>query len=159
LLTNFAPEIPALISDNSSKKQKHMHNNETKDRFVELRSFGWSYGDIANELKIAKSTAIDWGRKFDKHINNLRALELEAMQQRLLGSREERFKGLVARLRRFEHELDLRNTNFFRNRELIRLIVETQHQIDRLLIDPKFVEETVAAEADPTQPPTNPTTP
>jgi len=37
-----------------------MHSNETKDQFVELRASGKSFGDIAEQLNVSKSTLHGW---------------------------------------------------------------------------------------------------
>ena len=40
-----------------------MHNEKTVQRFVELRSQGWSFARIATELNVSKPTLIQWSRK------------------------------------------------------------------------------------------------
>jgi transcriptional regulator with XRE-family HTH domain len=56
-----------------------MKDNETKTRFMELRAQGLPLKKIAAEIKVSKTTLINWDRDFKGEIDNLRAVELEAM--------------------------------------------------------------------------------
>ena len=53
-----------------------MHNEKAVQRFIELRSQGWSFAKIATELNISKTTLITWSRKHQFQVQNLRAVEL-----------------------------------------------------------------------------------
>ena len=61
-----------------------MKDNETKDRFIELRSQGLPFAKIAAELNVSKTALINWERDFKEEIDNLRAIELEAMYDKVL---------------------------------------------------------------------------
>jgi hypothetical protein len=50
-----------------------MKDQETVQKFIELRAQGWSFVRIAAELGVAKSTLTEWSRKFRFEINNRRA--------------------------------------------------------------------------------------
>ncbi len=86
-----------------------MQNAENQQRFVSLRSQGWSYTRIAAELGVCKRTLINWSRKFQYEINNARAIELEALQESLIATRETRARALAAQLTAVEEELKTRN--------------------------------------------------
>ena len=60
-----------------------MHTAETQQKFVERRAQGWSLVRIATELGVAKSTLVEWSRKFRFEINNQRALELSQTSYRV----------------------------------------------------------------------------
>ena len=47
-----------------------MKDQETVNKFVELRSQGCSFTRIATELGVAKSTLTEWSRKFRFEIHN-----------------------------------------------------------------------------------------
>lgn len=51
-----------------------MKDQETKERFVELRAKGWSFDRIARELKVSKQTLINWSRELALQIGNLKAI-------------------------------------------------------------------------------------
>src|SRR5512142_2912252 len=86
-----------------------MHTPETHQKFIERRAQGWSYVRIAAELGVAKSTLVEWSRKFRFEINNRRALELDDLQARILGSVESRVAGLSQKLASVEAELAKRD--------------------------------------------------
>ena len=86
-----------------------MKDVETQQRFVLLRSQGWSFARIATELSVARGTLINWSRKFQFEITNARAIELEALQEQLVATRETRAKAFGEQLKRIEAELAKRD--------------------------------------------------
>src|SRR5881628_2082812 len=79
--------------------------NETKDKFIELRAKGISFDEIAKQLDISKAGAWKWERRFKPQIHQLRALELEAIQQRVMAGYEQEFTYLAEELKRVQTEL------------------------------------------------------
>jgi hypothetical protein len=67
-----------------------MHTPEIRQKFVERRAQGWSYARIGTELGVAKSTLVEWSRQLRFELQNRRALELDDLQERLLGPRQHR---------------------------------------------------------------------
>ena len=128
-------------SPNPKSQMFMQHSDETKAKFFELRAVGIPYARIASELKVAKCTLIDWARKYKARIDNLRAIELEAAQERFLGSREKQIETLGARLRALEQELDKRKPEYMTYQELNQLIRETRSRLDKLCIEPAFVDD------------------
>ena len=59
-----------------------MKDQETQQKFVDLRARGRSFARIAEELQVSKRTLIEWSRKFQFEIQNQRAIELEALRER-----------------------------------------------------------------------------
>ena len=86
-----------------------MNDVETQNRFIFLRSQGWSFARIATDLNVSKPTLINWSRKFQFQIQNLRAIELEALQEKLFASREARLSTLADRLALVEKEISQRD--------------------------------------------------
>ena len=86
-----------------------MENTEAQQRFIILRSQGTTYARIAEELGVCKRTLINWSRKFQFEINNQRAIELEALQENLLATREARARALAQQLAAVEEELKKRD--------------------------------------------------
>ena len=82
-----------------------MKDQETQQKFVDLRARGRSFDRIAEELQVSKRTLIEWSRKFQFEIQNQRAIELEALRERYLATREEQVRQLGERLREVEAEL------------------------------------------------------
>ena len=86
-----------------------MKDQETQQRFIQLRAQGWTYLRIAQELNVSKGTLINWSRKFQFEIQNQRAIELEALRDELLASREARARALGATLKEVRAELATRD--------------------------------------------------
>jgi len=49
-----------------------------------------TFSRIAQELNVSRGTLVNWSRKFQFEIKNMRAIELEALQEQLIASRETR---------------------------------------------------------------------
>ena len=56
-----------------------MKDMETKTRFMQLRAQGLPLAKIAAELKVSKNTLATWEQDLKEEIDNLEAMELEAM--------------------------------------------------------------------------------
>ena len=65
-----------------------METLETKNKFIELRAKGYSFDKIAKELGIAKQTLIDWSKELKNQIANLKAFELEVLQEKYFLSKK-----------------------------------------------------------------------
>src|SRR5215469_16424379 len=86
-------------------RKARMKDQETVQKFIELRAQGWSFTRIATELGVAKSTLTEWSRKFRFEIHNRRALVLDDLQDRILGTVQHRVASLAEKLGRVEQEL------------------------------------------------------
>jgi len=60
-----------------------MHATDTKSRFIELRAQGWSLARNAAPLNVAKRTLVDWNQPAQTESSTLKAVELEALQEKL----------------------------------------------------------------------------
>ena len=108
-----------------------MHTPETQQKFIELRAREWTYDRIATELGVAKSTLIEWSRKFRFDINNRLALEVDALRDRVLGSRLTRVDALVLKLARVEDELRQRDLTQVPTARLYSLADSLRRQVER----------------------------
>ncbi|MBA4150092.1 MAG: hypothetical protein H0X66_18440 [Verrucomicrobia bacterium] len=108
-----------------------MHDNETQQRFIELRSKGCTFVRIAEELKVCKRTLITWSRRFQFEINNLRAIELEALRFQVLATREAHVQALGEQLHQVEEELKKRDITELPTSRLFALAESLRRQILR----------------------------
>ena len=115
---------------------------ETQQRFVMLRSQGWSFARIAKELNVARNTLINWSRKFQFEIANHRAIELEALREKLVETREDRMKALAEKLKRVEEELKTRDITEVPTSRLYSLAASLRTQILREAGDMRFTTPT-----------------
>src|SRR5215471_1586693 len=98
-----------------------MYDAETKSRFIELRAKGWSMSRIAEHLKIAQRTLVDWNRQEHEQIRTLRAIECEALQEKILATHEQELVSLKKELDRLEAELAKRTVQYVSTENLYRL--------------------------------------
>ena len=100
-------------------------------RFVELRSQGWSFARIAQELGVAQGTLVNWSRKFRFEIQNRHAVELETLRERLVANRETRAQLLAEQLRKVEAELHNRSLTDVSTARLFTLAASLRQQVLR----------------------------
>jgi orotate phosphoribosyltransferase-like protein len=86
-----------------------MTDQETINRFIFLRSQGWSFNRIQTELNVSKPTLMKWSRQHRVEIANLRATETEALVEAVFGPRHERWRRLATQLKALEEEIARRD--------------------------------------------------
>jgi hypothetical protein len=104
-----------------------MHDEQTVQRFIELRSQGWPFARIATELNVSKPTLINWSRKHQFQIQNLRAIELEAVADRWLSSVSDRLNSLGGQL----HKVDTRDIKALSTPQLYAIARNLRRQIQQ----------------------------
>jgi len=124
------PSLPSPPSRDINERH-HMHDQKTQQQFIELRVQGRSYARIAEELQVSRRTLIDWGRKFQFEIHNARVVEMEALRERFLVSREEQVRRLGERLAQVEAELAGRGVAELSTPRLFALAESLRRQIQR----------------------------
>ena len=115
-----------------------MKDQETVQKFIELRSKGVSFQRIADQLGVAKSTLINWSREHQHLIQNLRAIEWEDFVDRTLASRQERLKALSEQLRRLDAELAQRDLASVPTARLQSMAEQLRRRLDRECDLPRF---------------------
>jgi len=118
-----------------------MKDQETKERFIELRAKGLSYAKIAEELKTSKQTLIDWGAEFKEEIENLRAVSLEALQEQFLLSKEKRLEAFGGLLQRIGAELQARDLGDVDTPKLFDMFLKTYATMKEEAEAPKTLSE------------------
>jgi len=139
----------AFAPSRKLRERHHMHDQETQQKFVELRTQGRTFARIAEELKVSKRTLIDWSRKFQFEIHNARAIEVEALQEKYVASLEERLRRLGGQLAEVEKELETRPVAELSTPRLFTLAESLRRQIQREAGEVRFsapTDEIPAAE-------------
>ena len=108
-----------------------MKDQETVQKFIELRSKGISFQRIADQLGVAKSTLILWSRDHQHLIQNLRAIEWEDFVDHTLASKQERLKVLSEQLRRLDTELAHRDLASVPTARLQTMAEQLRRRLDR----------------------------
>ena len=115
-----------------------MHNDTTVQRFIELRASGWTYARLAAELNVSKPTLIAWSRKYQFHIQNLKAIELEALGEKWLASVSDRVGSLGQQLRVVEAELAKRDVAALSTPQLFAVSRSLRRQIEQAVGPARF---------------------
>ena len=101
-----------------------MKDQETKSKFVELRAKGWSFERIADELEISKRILINWGKELELDIRNLKAIELESLQERFYMRKAQRIELFGEKLQAVKSELDKRDLSQLPTDKLFDLFIK-----------------------------------
>jgi transcriptional regulator len=123
-----------------------MYGTDTKSQFLELRAKGWSLARIAEHLKLAQRTLVDWNRQEHEQIRTLRTIELEALQEKILSTREHELLRLKQELDRLEQELAKRSVEVVSTENLYRLVALIRAEIRKVCHAPPVVEDAIAQE-------------
>jgi len=115
-----------------------MYDDKTVQRFIELRSQGWTYVRLAKELNVSKPTLIAWSRKYQFQIQNLRAIELEALADKWLDSVSLHVQTLGEQLKKVEREISGRDVKDLSTAQLYLLARSLRRQIQQLTGVVKF---------------------
>ena len=107
-----------------------MKDQETQQKFIDLRARGRSFARMAEELQVSKRTLIEWSRKFQFEIQNQRAIEMEVLRERYLNGREEEVLQLGERLREVEAELATREVAELSTPRLFTLAGSLRRQLE-----------------------------
>jgi len=105
------------------------HDEKTVQRFIELRAQGCTYAQLMTELNVTKPTLIAWSRKHQFQIQNLKAIELEALAEKWLASVTDRVNALGEQLRRVETEIGKRDPAELTTAQLYTLARHLRRQI------------------------------
>jgi len=116
-----------------------MHDMDTRNKFVELRAKGISLARIASRLKVSKRTLVDWGQQEQENIRALRAIELEAMQERILVGREHELLRMRTNLDRIEEQIAERTHKFESLPNLYRMAALVRAEIRKMCDSPDLI--------------------
>ena len=126
-----------------------MHDDQTVQSFIERRAQGWTYVRLMTELNVSKPTLIAWSRKHQFQIQNLKAIELEALREKWLASTADRVNALGEQLRKVEAELAKREPAALSTPQLFALARNLRRQIEQATGPMRFtspVSETPSGE-------------
>jgi hypothetical protein len=122
-----------------------MHSTDTNGKFLELRAKGWSLARIATQIGVSKRTLVNWQHQHRQELRLLRAVELEALQEKILASHKAELTRLAGRLQAVEIELSQRELDnklrYVETRDLYRLAALIRDEIRKLRIEPDFSPE------------------
>lgn len=113
-----------------------MKDSETLQRFMVLRAQNTSYAAIERELGVTKKTLIAWGKEHREQIENLQAIEYEALQEEYGLTARARVELFGEELRRVKDELATRDLGELSTPKLYDLFVKLSAQLKAELKQP-----------------------
>lgn len=119
-----------------------MKDEKTKEQFVELRAQGLSFEKIAKELKVSKQTLINWSKEPEFEIANLRAIELEALQEKYYLTKKKRIELFGEKLKVIKEELEERDLSDISTERLFDLLQKYATALKQEEVGIVFKEET-----------------
>jgi len=116
----------------------YYERNETKARFVELRGQGLPLKRIADEIGVSKTTLVNWEQDFKEQIDNLRAMELEALYDKYLLSVRKKVEFFGDVLSRIQGELETRDMSAIPTEKLFAMYAHFYREAQRALPELTF---------------------
>jgi type II secretory pathway component PulK len=89
-------------------------------------------------MKKTKATLVNWAKEFEEEINNLKALELEALYEKHYLLKEHRLKSLGSLLKKAETELEKRDFKEIPTDKLIDVYVKLSGIAQEQVTEPSF---------------------
>jgi transcriptional regulator with XRE-family HTH domain len=118
-----------------------MKDNDTKVRFMELRAQGLPLVKIADEIKVSKTTLINWSNEFREEIDNLRAVELEATYDKYDLSVRKKVEFFGDVLSRIQRELETRDLSSIPTEKLFAMYAHFYREAQHTLPEIRFRDE------------------
>ncbi len=99
-----------------------MKDQDTKNKFVELRAKNWSFDRISKEINVSKPVLINWSQELSLEVANAKSLELDLLQEKFSLSVQHRLKLHGKMLEKLTVEMEKRD---FADLETSKLIETT----------------------------------
>ena len=125
-----------------------MKAQEVRHRFVELRAIGWSFARIATELKVSKSTLLEWSKDLAEEVANMRAIETDAMIEAHKIGRGHRLQLLGDVLDKVRVQLSERSFAEMPTDKLVELAIKLNSCIEDATVPPQFAATRVKTEGE-----------
>jgi len=116
---------------------------DTKEKFIQLRAGGLSFDKISKKLNVSKPTLIEWSKELRTEIANLKAIELEALQEKYYISKKKRIELLGSQLDKVNKELEKRKLSEIPTDKLLDHKLKLVAELKREEIPLKFTDVTI----------------
>jgi transcriptional regulator with XRE-family HTH domain len=103
---------------------------ETKEKFLELRAQGKSLRVIEKEIGTSRRTLAQWESEYKEKLENLKAIELEAVQERYRLTAKDKLEQYCAELQRVTEELQRRDLTDVPTPKLYDIMMKLHTRID-----------------------------
>jgi len=118
-----------------------MKDVETRQRFVELRAQGKSLRAAADELGVGKQTLVRWEREHKEQIENLKAIELEALTERYRLTVQAQVERYGVFLEQVTEELRKRDLTTVPTSKLFDIMVKLESRVEAMCPAPTLRDD------------------
>jgi transcriptional regulator with XRE-family HTH domain len=101
-----------------------MKGEHTRQKFLELRAQGKSFRTIEKEIGTSRGTLAKWEHEYIEELNNLRAIERDAMREKFLLTNEAQLELLGTQFTRLKEELERRDLSDIPTPKLFELVLK-----------------------------------
>jgi hypothetical protein len=105
------------------------------NKFIELRAAGHSLGKISELIGVPKTTLFHWNVRNRHTIDHLKRIDLEALEERIIGSHQDQFAILAQMLDHLEKNLSRKiseRAKYLTVNELFWMAANLRSQVQRL---------------------------
>ena len=114
-----------------------MRTQEEVQKFIQFRADGLAYEKIAVRMGISKWTLINWGKKYESEIAELKSERLEALQEQYCISVESKVKMWGRIVNDLKAELDNSRLRKVAPDKLFNMLLKAQAKLEQVYVDPK----------------------
>ncbi len=108
-----------------------MKDQETVEKFIQLRSEGKSFDKIAKLIKVSKPTLIDWGKKHVTLIDDLRVMRYEEILEKQKLTQEDRLNRLAKELKLAWESFEQKGYESLSKREVMNIILRLEERLSK----------------------------
>jgi len=109
-----------------------MKDIETKLKCFKMRAEGKSLATIADTVGVRRQTVANWLNEHHEEVENLKAMELDALREACWMTTQARIKRLSARLEKITAELEKRDFSDLSTEKLLELERKTRTELQRV---------------------------
>ena len=106
-----------------------MKDAKAKFTCFKLRAQGKSLATIADTVGVRRQTVANWLKEHHEEVENLKAMELDALREACWMTKQARIQRLSARLEKITAELDKRDFSDFSTAKLMELEQKTRAEL------------------------------
>ena len=124
-----------------------MKDNETKLACFELRAQGKSLTAIADTVGVRRQTVANWLSEHVEEVENLKAMELDALREACWMTTQARIERLSMRLEHITAELEKRDLSDVPTAKLMELELKTRAELAKEFAEPPIRSEQQLSDA------------
>jgi len=118
-----------------------MKDTETKLTCFRLRAQGKSLATIADTVGVRRQTVANWLKEHEEEVENLKAIELDALHEACGMTAQARIEHLSSRLEKITAELEKRDFSDVKTAKLMELELKTRAELAKEFATPLIRSE------------------